>query len=129
MIAISLPLKSSISFKYVFVAVSDLGPPPPPKKKKSLETLHLRFNFPYHAKTKVEFPPPLAQKVVKWPTCALGGGGGDVGVSIYAVVIQETQSSYKIIQVNELVCLCAGNKTSFDGLIEPPSRKILKDVV
>ena len=39
--------------------------------------------------------------------------------SCYAVVIHEPQSSYKIIQVNEFVCLCAGNKNSFNGLIDP----------
>ena len=37
----------------------------------------------------------------------------------YTVDIYETQSSYKIIQVNEFVCLCEGNKNSFDGLIDP----------
>ena len=39
--------------------------------------------------------------------------------SCYAVVIHKIQSSYEIIQVNEFVCLCAGNKNSFDGLVDP----------
>ena len=128
MIAISLPLKSSISFKYVFVAVSDLGPPPPPKKK-IIGNLALAVQFSLPRKNKGRIPPSPGTESSQMANLCPWGGGGDVGVSIYAVVIQETQSSYKIIQVNELVCLCACNKTSFDGLIEPPSRKILKDIV
>ena len=38
--------------------------------------------------------------------------------SCYALVIHTTQSGYKIIQLNEFVCLCAGNKNSFDGMID-----------
>ena len=78
--AIFRPLNSSISSKY-HIAVSDFGTK---EKKKSLEMLHFQFNFPHPAKTKVKFPTPRAQKVVKCLRFARGGGGGrrDVEVSI-----------------------------------------------
>ena len=55
LIAISLPLNSSISSKHVFIAVSDFGAK---KKKKSSEALHFLFNFPHPIQTKVKFSTP-----------------------------------------------------------------------
>ena len=58
LIAIPLPLNSSISSKYVFIAVSDFGA----KEEKSFETLHFRFDFLHPAKTRVKFPTPWHRK-------------------------------------------------------------------
>ena len=98
LIAVSLPLNSSMSSKRVFISVSDFGDKKKKKQKnkKTFETLHFRFNFPHYTQAKVKFPHlgrpyksksnsslPRHRKCSQMPGVCLGGvTGGGVAVSI-----------------------------------------------